>query len=396
MSKKHLFALLAGIFISLLAVAPLDAQSDSSAPVVNSPAGGARKFFMPGNAIIMFQHVTTQSSPSVSSSSFTPVGMALFPLVKLSDRLFLDAGINFGINSDGSLNAGLIEMEGFYRVNPYLNIFFGNFAPHFGIYAGFLDDFTNRFGTGVAPVGMAHGPMNQNGVGIQGGIQAGYTKFTYQLYVSNGPQLVLDNATVGSGNMSGEMNYGTYTNFNKNKTYGWHIGWLPFSNSCLELTFSGVYAPSTDQIDSGYGNVSNTAMAFGLNYYHTFNPIMVRLIAEYDMVSTTKVNYTNPDTTVKQHSYTFDNNQNGWFAGATLRATGSKNTFVKNLEIAGRVGQYNPPKDALWGGNTTNQLTFAATEYIKWDIPVTFEYDIIKQNGSPTQNIFSTIVFFRF
>ena len=137
-------------------------------------------------------------------------------------------------------------------------------------------------------------------------------------------------------------------------------------------------------------------MAFGLNYYQVFNPIMVRVIAEYDMISADKANYTILNAAGGDSSYTYKNQQNGWFAGATLRASGSKNNFIKNLEVAGRVGAYNPPKDALWGGNPTTQTTFCLTEYVKWDIPLSLEYDVLKQAGSPDQHIFSAIAFFRF
>lgn len=385
--KRYLFAFIAISLCVFSASAQELRDSTNQTP-------GLKKFFMPGAAVAMFQVNNTKGAPT--TSTFMPVNLALFPLVKASDRLFLDAGLNFSVNPDGTVTPSLIELIAYYRITTWMSAFAGNFSPHYGVYLGILDDFTNRFGTGVAPVGMGHGLQNQNGIGIQGGVQTGYSKISYQLYVANGPQLTVDTATVGSANQSGTLSYGNIIDNNKSKSIGWHIGYLPFSNSCLEVTFSGEYAGKTGAVNTQYENVSALSWAAGLNYYHMFNPIMVRVIAEYDKIQVGNANYYNPDPTVTNHIYTFSNMQNGWFAGATIKPSGSRRQFIKSLELAGRIGAYNPPSGALWGSNPINQTTVTLTEYVKWDIPISLEYDILTQNGAPTQNILSAIVFFRF
>ena len=382
--------LLLASFVLFAGFSKISAQQLDS----TSQTPGTKKFFMPGAAVAMYQNNNTSGSPAIGK--FMPVNLALFPLVKASERLFLDAGINFSVNPDGSVTPELIELIAYYRINHWMSAFAGNFSPHYGVYLGILDDYTNRFGVGVPPVGMGHGLQNENGVGIQGGVQAGYSKFTYQLYMANGPQLTIDSTTVGATNQSGKLDYGTILNNNKGKSVGWHIGYLPFSNSSLELTFSGEYAGKTGPVSSSYENVSALSWAVGLNYYHLFNPLMVRVIAEYDKIQVGNANYYNPDTSLKNHSYTFTNAQNGWFAGATLRAAGSRRSFLKNLELGGRLGAYTPPTGALWGSTPISQTTVSLTEYVKWDIPVTLEYDILTQSGAPKQNILSAIIFYRF
>ena len=364
--------------------------------VPNSPNGGSQKMFVPGFAVTMYQYSNTPTPGvgNISTHNFTPVGIGAFPLIKLNDRLFLDCEVGFSANSDGSTSTGIGELVGFYHINSFMTAFFGNFSPHYGVYLGILDDFTNRFGTGVSPIGMGHALANQNGVGIQGGLQCGYSKFTYQLYVANGPQLVIDNTTIGAGNQTGMLDYGSFTDNNKNKSFGWHIGFLPFSNSCLELTFSGEEVPKAGPIGSPIENINATSMAFGLNYYHTFSPLMVRVIGEYDMVKVTNYDYPNMDTTTNGF-YSFNNKQNGWFAGLTLRLPGSESNFIKNLELAGRLGAYNPPKDAPWGGDPTNQTTVTLTYWLTWAIPLSFEYDVLTTSSVKTQ-YFSTVLFFRF
>src|ERR1035437_1714538 len=362
--------------------------------VVNSPNGGSEKMMVPGYAVTMYQYSNTPGT--TPTHNFSPVGIAAFPIVKYNDRLFLDCALTLGANSDGSATAGIGELVGFKKINDYMTAFLGNFSPHYGIYLGILDDFTDRFGTGVGPVGMGHGLANQNGVGIQGGFQAGYSKFTYQVYAANGPQLIADTSAADIGS-TGVLKYDPYTDNNRNKSVGWHVGFLPFSNSCLELTFSGEYVPKTGASgDPNFENINATSMAFGLNYYHVFNPIMVRVLGEYNSVRVTNYHYSwqvTDSTSIVLPD--FNNKQNGWFAGMTLRATGSQSHFLSNLEFAGRLGAYNPPKDALWGGAQTTQTTFTITYYLTWAIPLSFEYDALTQNGV-TQKIFSTVLFFRF
>jgi hypothetical protein len=383
--KKAIILILISLYIGYAA----QAQDD----IPNSPNGGSQKLLAAGYATTMYQYNNT---PGVGAShNFTPIGIGVFPLVKFNDHLFLDCQVGFSANSDGSTNTGIGELVGFYKINPYMTAFLGNFSPRFGVYMGILDDFTNRFGVGVAPVGMNHALANQNGAGIQGGLQCGYSKFTYQAYIANGPQLIVDSATIGSGNNTGKLDYGSFTDNNKNKSFGWHIGFLPFSNSCLELTFSGEEAPKTGTIGSPYENINATSMAFGLNYYHTFSPIMVRVIAEYDMVKISNYQYYTADTTLGNLN-SFNNKQNGWFAGMTLRLPGTESNFIKNLELAGRLGEYNPPTNAPWGGAKTNQTTVTMTYWLTWAIPLSFEYDVITAAGSPSVQFFSTVLFFRF
>jgi hypothetical protein len=240
-----------------------------------------------------------------------------------------------------------------------------------------------------------------------GATQAGYSKLSYQFYLANGPQMNnVDSITRGSGNGTGIISYNSM-DINKSRSVGWHVGFLPFPNSCLEMVFSGEYAPNMGNSSGVLTNLNSTAWALGLNYYHAFNSIMFRAIAEYNQIQVQNVNYTLIDTVAHSRTpYTFNNLQTGWFAGITLRDIGAEKTFIKNLELAGRIGAYNAPTQntsngptpngALWGAPTLNQSTLTLTYWLTWCIPINLEYDVLTQNGSPTQRIFSTIVFFRF
>jgi hypothetical protein len=190
------------------------------------------------------------------------MGLMLMPLIKLNDKLFIDVQVQVGVNSSqgllnsssGASGAGVALNEAiiYYRLTPCVNVFAGNFQPRSGIYEGILDDFTNRYAT--KPVGMNIGVATETGVGIQGGIQCGYSKLLYQLYTANGPQLQIDSA----GMTTGTVSYGNYSVNNNNKAIGGEIGFLPFPNSSLEIGVSGQYKQKTGDAGSPFENTSNT------------------------------------------------------------------------------------------------------------------------------------------
>ena len=257
----------------------IKAQDSTQVEPPNKAKGGATKFLLTGKAQVSWTQTQTQGSPT--THSFFPDAFMLMPLVKLNDKFFLDGQIEVDPNpTGGGASINLNELIIYYRALPGLSIFAGNFSPKYGLYMGVLDDFTNRYCTD--PIGMARGPQTQTGVGIQGGLQAGTTKFNYQLYISNGPQLIVDSTTTGNGNLTGQLDYGNYTDNNKNKAIGGSIGFLPLSNSNLQIDVSGQYAGKIGNTGTPFEKLSSYSWAADLNYYHLFSPIMVRVLAEYN------------------------------------------------------------------------------------------------------------------
>ncbi len=382
-----------GIILNGLCINPVFAQTDSSATapaeVPNKARGGATKFLLAGKAEQSWTNVKTDGSPS--SHTFYPDALMLMPLVKLNDRLFLDAQFEIDPNQTGGASINLAEMIVYYRACNALNIFAGNFSPKYGLYMGVMDDFTNRYGTG--PIGMNRGPATQTGIGIQGGIQAGYTKFNYQFYIANGPQLLIDSTTQGNGNQTGKLNYDSYGDNNNNKAIGGSIGFLPLSNSNLQIDVSGQVAAKTGSLGSPFESVSSTSWAADLNYYHMFSPLMVRVQAEYNSTMTQNKTYPWKSTTdsTKLLVPAFNNQQSGWFVGATLRLAGANNRVLSNFELGGRIGGYIPPQytglpttPAVWGENPEQQTTVCLTYWFTWKTPLNFSYDVVKMTNGPT------------
>jgi hypothetical protein len=358
----------------------LSAQTDSNA-VVNSPSGGAEKFLLAGEVFTLWQSNKVKGLPSNNTFGANPLGLMLMPLVKLSNRLFLDVQVGVAVNPAPGGGAGISLNEAiiYYRLCPSAYIFAGNFQPRTGLYEGILDDFTNRYGT--SPVGMGIAMGTQSGIGIQGGFQAGFSKILYQLYVANGPQLVVDS----TGATNGQMTYGNYIDNNLNKCVGGTLGILPFSNSCLEIGVSGQYTPKTGDAGSPFEGISNTAFAAYLNYYHSFGKLMIRAQGQYEMNQTQSYNLyrpgTNNDSILPGSGFT--NQMTGWYGGLTFRLAGSQNMFLSNLELGARISSLTPPVNALWGGQPINQYTICLTYWFTWKIPINIAYDMYKQNGAP-------------
>src|ERR1035437_9870814 len=74
----------------------------------DSPARRTQKLFVPGFLTTHFQYNDAKGIPS--SFNFSPVGVVAFPIVKVTDRLFMDAGVQLLANPDGSASASIGEL----------------------------------------------------------------------------------------------------------------------------------------------------------------------------------------------------------------------------------------------------------------------------------------------
>jgi len=386
-----------------------NAQDSTKADKTNKPiTSSATKFLLAGKAQISWTNTMTKmtGSPDVKSNSFYPDAFMLMPLVKVNSRLFLDAQVEVDANPMGGGAAiNLVEAIAYYRVANGLSIFAGNFSPKYGLFMGVLDDFTNRYS--ADPIGMARGPQTQTGIGVQGGIQLGYSKLNYQLYAANGPQMRVDSTTQGNGNLTGQLYYDNYQDNNKNKSIGGSIGFLPFSNSSLQVDLSGQMTGKVGDAGTPFENISSTSIAADMNYYHAFGPVMLRLLAEYNSTTTKKYDYPwHTDTTNTSLVVPGFNNQfSGWFCGATVRLTGAKSKLIKNLELGGRIGGYTPPKYdgtattplvSPWGENPEKQTTVCLTYWLTWKTPLNFSYDVLTMTDGPAITTYSARLIYFF
>ncbi len=223
--KKILLPLLLLLSSSILHPQVVNDNNQSNAATVSSK-DGQNKFAVFGNAEMTF--ISDKNNVQFGEVNFKPIF-----LWRISDNLFVEAEPEFETGG-GSLDIGLEYANMCLTVNRYLTLHAGRFLPKFGAYRGrFGEGFINRFPTD--PVGFGDGgigAMNEVGIGAQGGFGVGDVKFNYDLYLSNGPILLTDPENAG------QFEYEGYVGNNKGKAVGGRVGFLPLSNSSLEIGYS--------------------------------------------------------------------------------------------------------------------------------------------------------------
>jgi len=241
----------------------------------------------------------------------------------------------------------------------YLVLPFGTYSKRLA--AGWIDKLATD------PMGIADMAPTDYGIEVEGGLPMGSMKMNYDVALSNGNQLLPD-GTLTSGNI---------VDNNNNKTVTARLGLLPFSNSSLEIGVSGMFGKIGNP-GSAFQNATGNMYAFDLNYVKTFNPILLNIKAQYNIVNISNENYTNPVDTTQM--YSFNNHSTAAFAQCSIRPAGVDN-FLKNFELAGRYTSYNTPANSTWG---SDQHSFAVglDYWLSWRTVVKLTYE--SYNGNST------------
>lgn len=382
MKKNYIFIIALGLIINFTAKAQ---DSLQPLPESNNPMWGIKKLMLTGGAEAQFVADSGQAG-------FRNIKFHLAPLISLGDKLFLISEIEIE-TLDGQVDFGLEQVHLNYQILPNLTIYAGRFLPKFGHYRGMMGEgYLNRFATN--PVGFGDGgigPMVETGMGIVGGFQMGYSKLNYDLYLSNGPQLIANDPS-----MAGNFEYEGFWNNNKNMAFGGRVGFLPFPNSCLELGLSTLHKAKTGDINTTYNNIGSTWMAYDLSFYHNITPMksILRVYGEYKTMKVDQATY--PD----DGAGSFKNNKSSaWYLQGSLRPNGFESQFIDNMELSLRYSTFTTPDNAPWGnaasysdlipGNTTHQMAYSLNYWLAWDCLLKFSYQT--QNYSGNQFIFEAI-----
>ena len=255
---------------------------------------------------------------------------------------------------------GLI-IRGGYMVLP-----FGAYNKRLG--AGWI----NKFASDPEEVAGA----TDYSVEAEGGFQAGNMKWNYDIAISNGMQLLPD----------GTMHNAGITDNNKNRTITGRIGWLPFSNSSLELGAS-VMTGKVGDADSKTENIKANLYALDMNLVENIKPFQLNIKGQYSITNVDKVDYINPTDTAS--TYSFDNNTRTGYIMAALRPMFSTNNIIKNFEVAARYGNYTSPANSIWG-TKDNSLALSLNYWLNWRTVVRFSYEAIKGTSTTSTNIGGT------
>jgi hypothetical protein len=208
--------------------------------------------------------------------------------------------------------------------------------------------------------------MNEVGIGAQGGFGIGDSKINYELYLSNGPILLTDSANAG------QFEYEGYIGNNKGKAVGGRIGFLPLTNSSLEVGYSFQHKSNTGDPGSKYENVGVFMQAIDLNYYGHLTSLQsdVRLMAEWKYQKVDNATYYDANN----NPYTFDNSPSTYYVAGTFRPVHAHNIFVHNLELAARYSNFKTPAEAPWGGSEKDQFAISLDYWLKWNSLVKLTY----------------------
>jgi len=342
-------------------------------------SSGQNKFVVLGNAEA--KYTATKDEAGFGDINFKPIF-----LWKISDKLFAEAEVEIE-TGDGEVDVGLEYANMCYMVNPYLILHAGRFLPKFGAYRGRMGEaFINKFAndpTGFGDGGI--GAMNETGVGAIGAIPIGDAKIDYDLYISNGPQLLTDPENAG------QFEYEAYTTNNKYSAVGGRVAILPFANSGLEVGYSFQNKSKTGDAGTPYKDVGVNMEAVDLNYFHNIPGIKstIRIVGELKYQKTDTATYMKEDGTTP---FTFNNVSTTYYGSASIRPSLADNKIIRNFELAGRYSFFNRPNEAPWGGSNVKQFEMALDYWLHWNSVVKFCY--FKQRDEPSA--FSAQVVFGF
>ena len=291
----------------------------------------------------------TNSLADASHYEFSPMF-----LWRHGKKLLLEFEPSF---SAGSLGVNWAAIS--YFALPGLIIRGGYLVLPFGAYnkrlaAGWI----NKLATD--PEGIAS--TTDYGVEVEGGFQAGTMKWNYDVAISNGIQLHPDGTIQNVG----------ITDNNKNRTFTGRIGWLPLSNSSLEL---GASLMTGKVGDAGSINeiTKATLYALDLSLIEKIKSFQLNIKGQYSVTNVGSTNYMNP---VDSTSYNFKNHTTTGYIMASLRPAFIK-SVIKNFEIAGRYGNYTSPANSLWG-TKDKSLAVGLDYWLNWRTVLKFTYEAIK------------------
>lgn len=323
----------------------------------------------PGESHFMVAGLTTFGYVS-AKTTFTPPGLPGQVIktnsfgdadhYELSPMLLWRHGNDFLVEFEPSFDGNTLGVNWAnvsYFAAPGLIIHGGYFVVPFGIYnkrlaAGWIDKLAGD------PAGFDL-PGTDFGIGLSGGLPLGDMKWSYDVSLTNGLQLLPD----------GELQNAGIVDNNKGKMVSGRLSLLPFSNSCLEIGVSGLYSNGGDA-GSNFTTANVTMFGADLNFVKTLNPFLLNIKGQYNRINVTRQNYVSQ---VDSSLYSFVNKTSSSFAQISIRPVGADNKLLKNLELAYRYSNYTTPANSVWGQNF-HENDFGLDYWLSWRTVLKFTY----------------------
>ncbi|MEO6902299.1 MAG: hypothetical protein ABI315_04000 [Bacteroidia bacterium] len=343
----------------------LTIQSDSSKPLLG-------RFLLTGNGFINYERRVDKKGEAWNEE-LSPI-----LLWRISKRFFFETEVAIKpdiSNTEVELDYATLH----YKLNKFFTLGAGKFLSPFGIFQERLHPmWINKFPD--APLGFNHegtliGPMSEIGIELRGGSPLGVSKINYVAYISNGPAL---NTNTNSP-MGGMLEPGGYIDNNKNKALGFRLGFLPFSNSSLELGFSWQDAKVGDEKDAVYKRARAVMHGFDLSYVKSIPSLksIIDMKGQYNHVLLDKTN--NGNSSMGSMGSAYDVSE-AYFFQVAVRPALVRKKIISSLELAGRVSVTNVSQMDLPNENKT--LISASLNYwFSWRTVVKLSYQALKQKG---------------
>ena len=303
----------------------------------------------------------TSSFGNADTYEFSPM-----LLWRHGDKFLMEFEPSF--NNDG---LGVNWADVSYFAAPGLILRAGYMVIPFGIYnkrlaAGWIDKLATD------PIGLDIPNSTDYGVEAMGGFPLGNMKWSYDVGVFNGMQLLPDGELQGAG----------INDNNINKTFSGRLGLLPFSNSSFEIGVSALTGKVGDE-GSPFANARANMYAFDLSTVQKINPFSVNIKAQYNIVNVDRQNYVNPGDSTQ--SYSYNNHSTSAFGVISLRPSYVDDKVLKNMELSFRYADYIAPANSAWGSNT-NQVTEGIAYWMTWRTVLKLTHETT--NGNSTVNQF--------
>jgi hypothetical protein len=357
-----------GVFILLVLCASISVYGQDTLTTIDRQAAQNYNSLKPGKSKFMlrgFYHSGFEAVEQDGESRNSFVSGSINPvlLYKQSDRLFFEAEFE-GEFEDGEFHWDLGYGNMSYVLNKYVTVRAGKFLVPFGTFQEKLHPaWINRVSN--APLGFGHdgiAPSSDIGIELRGAFYTGSVKLNYQAYVINGPQL-----KDGSDepDEAGGLKFGFMEDNNNDKTVGGRIGIFPFSNSMMEIGFSGLTG-QVGSTGSSYENVRANLFAVDLSLVKNLNFMksVIDIKGQYNYSAIDDASYAVPDDTTGLF-YDFNNISNSSYIQLSIRPSLVESKFIRKLELVGRYSTLQTPEGSLWEKNPT-QITFGLNYWLDW------------------------------
>jgi hypothetical protein len=313
-------------------------------------------------------------------SKFNSGSIAPILMYKQSDKLFFEAEFE-GEFEDGEFHWTVEYADISYVLNDYMTVRAGKFILPFGTFMEKLHPaWINRLAT--RPLGFGHdgiAPSSDVGAELRGAFHTGPIKLNYQAYVVNGPRL---KTGVDEPDEAGMLNFGqgAFGDNNNDKAFGGRLGISPFTNSSLEIGFSGMSAKVGDK-EGLYEDVRANLYALDFNFVKNLNFLksVIDIKGQYNYSEVSDANYAVPDDTLGLY-YDFNNVSTAYYAQLSIRPSMSGNNFIRKLELVGRYSVMETPEGSLWESNPT-QTAVGINYWLDWRTVLKFGYQTTDGGG---------------